>query len=171
MSDWTLRQIQSDQRRIGQTEVREVPFTDIGASVYRTTNFTLPSGVNTFIQFDSEEWDTASLHDNVTNNTRLTVPYAGKYLCEACVQMAAGAAAGTFRYIYFQRNGLTNTGNQKGLIYMQVARNDAAILVSSAIFNLSAGDYIELGANQDTGGNINISAASYSPFFQIHRLP
>jgi hypothetical protein len=26
MSDWTLRQIQGDQRRIGQTEVRETPF-------------------------------------------------------------------------------------------------------------------------------------------------
>lgn len=144
---------------------------NIGASVYRTTNQSINSAANTAIQFDNEEEDSSGFHDNATNNTRLTIPYAGNYAVWACVQFAA--AGGNTRYIFFQRNGLATTGNIKGLALQQVALAGQAItLVSSAKFvGLNAGDYIELGAFQDSGGAVNITSHTYAPWFQIQRLP
>lgn len=170
MSDFNQRQIASNQRRIGQTEVREVPFSDIGASVYRAANQAINTAANTAIQFTHEEWDTAGFHDNATNNTRLTMPYAGKYLFEACVQFATGA--GTLRYILFQVNGSASAGFQKGLQSQQIASAVTVVsLASSAVFNLGAGDYVELIAFQDSGGALNVTATNYAPWFQVQRLP
>jgi hypothetical protein len=170
MSDFNQRQTKSVERRTGQTEVKEVPIPNIGASVYRTANQSINSAANTAIQFDNEEQDTSAFHDNVTNNTRLTVPYAGTYAVWACVQFAA--AGGNLRYIFFGRNGLNTAGNLKGLALQQVAlAGQVVALVSSAKFvNLSAGDYIELFAFQDSGGALNVTPQAYAPWFQIHYL-
>lgn len=166
-----LRRLQALEQRLGRVEVTEVPMPNIGASVYRTANQSTNSGANTAIQFTSEEWDTAGFHDNVTNNTRLTAPYSGNYSVWACVQFAA--AGGNIRYIYFGKNGLSTTGNLKGLALQQVAlAGQVVALISSATFvNLSAGDYIELFAFQDSGAALNVTPQAYAPWFQIHKMP
>lgn len=164
------RRVLALEKVLDQVKVKEVPLPNIGASVYRTANQSINSGTNTAIQFDNEEYDTAGFHDNATNNTRLGINYSGKYLFTACVQFAAGA--GGLRYIFFQRNGLTTIGNQRGLFLAQVssAANPVA-LTSSVILPLSAGDYIELLAFQDSGGALNVTAQTYAPWFQAHKLP
>jgi len=37
-------------------------------------NFAVGNNVLTAVQFDAEDYDTDSMHSNVTNNTRLTIP-------------------------------------------------------------------------------------------------
>lgn len=165
-----VRRLNELERRMGRVEVTEVPFTDIGASVYRTTNQTLTTGVETAVQFDNEEYDTAGFHDNAINNTRLTVPYTGRYLVVACLRWASNGVG--VRYFYFRRNGLgTAITHVKGTDYRQaIVIPDIIIITSSAIFSLNAGDYVEVIAFQNSGGNLDLVAAGAAPNFQIHRL-
>lgn len=46
----------------------------VGAIVYKSGNQTISDNTITFVTFESEEVDTSAWHDNVTNNTRITVP-------------------------------------------------------------------------------------------------
>ena len=54
----------------------------VGCALYRSGIATIPNDTNTIIGWDSERFDTNTFHDNVTNNSRITIPsgYAGKYL-------------------------------------------------------------------------------------------
>lgn len=60
-----------------------------GAKVYRRENTPIPKNIHTKIQFDQEIYDTDGIHDNTTNNTRLTCVTSGKYLVTAHVIFAA----------------------------------------------------------------------------------
>src|SRR5947207_13129449 len=50
------------------------------ALVHNSVAQNIASGATATINFDVEDFDTDGLHDNVTNNARLTAPAAGLYL-------------------------------------------------------------------------------------------
>ena len=54
--------------------------TDIGARVYNDANISIPDNTETAVTFNTEEWDTDTIHDPSTNPERLTAKTAGKYL-------------------------------------------------------------------------------------------
>ncbi|GAH87980.1 unnamed protein product, partial [marine sediment metagenome] len=57
-----------------------------GARVYHDVNQAVPHATWTTLAFNSERYDTASMHSTVINNDRITVLIAGKYVCGVCVQ-------------------------------------------------------------------------------------
>ncbi len=59
--------------------------TAAGAEAYRTTNQTI-TGTQT-INWTAEGWDVGTVHDNVTNNDRLTVPTGADGLVFACLEV------------------------------------------------------------------------------------
>jgi len=136
------------------------------ASVYSNVAVPLTSGANTPIAFNQTEWDTSNFHSNSVNNTRMVAPIKGKYEVFACVQFAAGA--GTYRYIVFARNGSGVYPNLKGLIE-EVGNSaaDATALTSSALFDLNAGDYVEVWGSHNAGVALNATVHAYAPFFQM----
>jgi hypothetical protein len=54
--------------------------------VYRTTSKTITTATDTAIDWDAEKLDTSSIHDNATNNTRLTAPIDGIYFVYASLR-------------------------------------------------------------------------------------
>lgn len=48
--------------------------------VYHNTTQSISNGVVTPLAFNSERYDTDTMHDTVTNNTRITINTAGLYL-------------------------------------------------------------------------------------------
>lgn len=54
--------------------IEEVPSTYKRALVRRTATQSFSAGVTATLAWDAEEYDTDSMHDTVTNNSRLTVP-------------------------------------------------------------------------------------------------
>src|SRR5262245_3650198 len=59
--------------------------------VTHSANQNINTGTQTQVAFNTEDWDQAAgasstMHDNVTNNTRLTCRYAGIYLVTAEVE-------------------------------------------------------------------------------------
>lgn len=101
------------------------------------------------IAFQTEQFDTSSMHDNSTNNTRITVPSTGKYLIGGGWFGATNAVTG----IRVQVNGAT-------IIATSIDGNAGTSLEFNSIttlYNLTANDYVELqgysGSTQNTSGD------------------
>jgi hypothetical protein len=126
--------------------------TAVGCYVYKGgTNQSISNTTVTSVTFQAEQFDTNSLHDNTTNNSRITIPtgYAGKYQINASVNFAGNATGD--REIYIYRN------NTDYYTYI-VTKGTSTLnnLQSSIIVNLAAGDYLEIKVWQDSGGALNL---------------
>src|SRR4029077_20051578 len=76
------------------------------ARVFHSANQSITTATETTLAFDSERFDTDTIHDTVTNNSRLTCKHAGVYVIGAHVQFDSGAAGGA-RYVSIMLNGTT----------------------------------------------------------------
>lgn len=120
----------------------------------------------TVLAFASEHYDTDTMHDTSTNNSRLTVTTAGKYHISGHVGFEANATG--IRAIAIKTNGTSD--------FLAVQNANAVsgaphYLSISADYNLSAGDYVELVVYQTSGGALNIvRLANYTPEFGMTKV-
>jgi hypothetical protein len=123
------------------------------AGVRLTGNQSSLNNVATTLSFDTERYDTANLHSNTTNNSRLTAPVDGIYAVSALVSWAADDLDGQ-RLLEIEKNGtvLIASANQ-----MPVTVNGASTTQSLTKFiALAAGDYVEAMAFQNSGSTLNV---------------
>ncbi len=114
-------------------------------SATKTTNQTgLTNSAWTTVTFDAEEFDTDTLHDNVTANTKLTANIAGKYLVAGTVDVDDTNIVGSQLVgIRFIANGGTTV--LYGEMFVQpFTALPGAIITSSVIINLAATNYVEM---------------------------
>lgn len=109
------------------------------------------------IAWDAEEYDTDTIHDNSTNNTRLTVPSGvTKVRLWANIALAAvTASAANGANAYIAKNG--------SIDFIGGARADSAsisterfINLSSAVVTVTSGDYFEVVLVQITDTSITV---------------
>jgi hypothetical protein len=136
----------------------------VGCSVTRTnTSTSLTNGALYTVGFTSENYDTNSFHDNSTNNSRITIPTGkgGKYYVNAFFNNALGSV-GSYAIIYLYLNGSQIAqGYREGNIWRG---NGDAQGNASAVLTLTAGDYIEMGYQQNNTETVNmwfIMSATY----------
>lgn len=137
------------------------------ARVGKTLNQSIPNGVNTAIQFDTELYDTDNIHDVAVNNTRLTCNTAGEYLISGAVRWASNGTG--VRVSFISVNGTA-----------RIAQQDAAAPAGTYAFSqqlvtqyhLNAGDYVELLVYQDSGSALNVETygSSASPVLSMARV-
>jgi hypothetical protein len=136
-----------------------------GARVYRTTDQWITSSTLTDISFDAERFDTDDYHDNSTNNNRLTVPTAGKYLLIANISWQP--YSGGDRQLGIRLNGTT---------LIACVRSGAAPAGQtrqsvSTVWDASAYDYFTCEVLHTAPGSGTSKAnASFSPEFMIVKL-
>lgn len=125
-------------------------------SVYNNGTQSIASGSFVALTFDSEEYDIGPMHDAVTNTSRVTIPsgQAGLYLVSGYVYFSNINAA-IFATIY--KNG----GEVRGVRVSAKGNGseDFALSVTTHL-SVSAGDYIELRAQQNTGGAASVGSAT-----------
>lgn len=124
-----------------------------GCVVIRSTTQSLTTATPTKINFDAETIDAWGMHDTVTNNTRITVPRAGRYWVSGRVAFAANATGQRRAYIGLNGSAIRYTRGQStdaSTDYMQEI---------GELLDLAAGDYVELLGYQSSGGNLNVSVA------------
>lgn len=124
----------------------EVP----SARAYHNTTQGIPNATWTVYNLNSERWDTAGMHDNSTNNSRLTCKAAGLYAVGAAVQVGAGAAGN--RYLQLIKNGADNV-EVDGTPNFGASEN--AYLSVSTHFRLALNDYVEGRIYQGSGGSLS----------------
>jgi len=139
--------------------------TYVGASVYKTAVQSCTSGSDNTITWDAEYYDTNNIHDNVTNNSRLTVPtgYSGKWLINYQHCWAATATGAKWSYIYKNGTDVFGTFHTYTSVGSQVTHS------ASLVLNLVAGDYIDSRCGQNSGGALNL-IAGYSTQLQFSYL-
>jgi hypothetical protein len=134
--------------------------------VRRTIDQSIADNTNTTIQFNSEAFDTAAMHDNTTNNTRLTAPIAGKYLVTGNVTWAASVA--DRRLIEFSKtSGITTTVVAQNAVHPVQIASIPTVQGLTTVIDMAAGDYVELAVFQKTGGALNVAASNEQPNFTL----
>ena len=117
-----------------------------------STTQTVNTGVTAIFTFDSEQYDNDTMHDNATNNSRVTFTTAGTYRVTGYALYASNASG--YRYTDIRLNGTTVL-----LIDTRPAVNtdqSGASLVFDWTF--SASDYIEMRGFQNSGSNLATTA-------------
>lgn len=96
------------------------------------------------VSFDTEDHDTAAIHDTVTNNSRLTVPtgFGGKWHVAAVLNMGSSGSGWAAR---IKVNGTTRATLPPGA-------GSPAGSYASVILSLAAADYVELEVTAAAGG-------------------
>lgn len=119
------------------------------------------SGVSQALTFNSERFDTDSMHSTTVDTSRVNTPTAGKYLFTGHVQFASGG--GNYRETFVRLSGATIVA------HLQLPPVGGGIVTAMSIATAYAclvTNYAELVVAQDTGGALNVtSAPNYSPEF------
>lgn len=132
--------------------------------VRKTVAQTLVSATLTAITFDAEDFDTEAIHDNATNNTRLTVRTAGKYQIYGTLCFAANTAGS--RAIVFRKNGATYLGGHSGAPNPTGgSRTDVS---ASCTADLAAGDFVECMGEQISSVGLAVDVADSSIGIPTH---
>uniref|UniRef100_A0A6M3LLU1 Uncharacterized protein n=1 Tax=viral metagenome TaxID=1070528 RepID=A0A6M3LLU1_9ZZZZ len=141
-----------------------------GARVYHNATQSVADTTWTDLAFNSERYDTDTIHDTVTNNGRLVCKTAGKYVIAGCFRFSN--ATGGDRYIRISLNGEAETGIPISYFAYYSPPADVTInLMTLTIYDLAVNDYVTLQALQTSGGAVNVVyAAQYTPEFMMGRI-
>jgi hypothetical protein len=129
-------------------ETKTILGMDISCRAYNSAVETIGNASVTLITFDSESWDTDTMHDTSTNPGRITCKIAGKYIVTATVGWAVGG--GALRMIQLKKNASVMSENRMPNIVSNYVYNNIAMILDLAI-----NDYITVSGYQDSGGDLD----------------
>lgn len=163
--DYTIEMIQNEIKTL---EMHDSGIIDLvkqsGCNVYRATSEqTIPTGTVTKVEFNNEKYDIQNEFDSTTNY-RFTATKAGKYL----ITVGLG-------YIYITDGSRCQihvkvNGGLVALSQFHASYTELLYIPVSKVIDLAAGDYIEIYAYQDTGGNINLKDTDYATYLTISKI-
>lgn len=123
--------------------------------VRHSVNLSVSSATLTVHPFDTERFDTDTMHDPTTNPSRLTCRTAGMYLIGCCVEWAASTSG--YRLLLLRLNGTTG-GPTNGYLaesLVDPAPTGETSQTLSVMVRLAVGDYVEILVVQTTGAALN----------------
>jgi hypothetical protein len=139
---------------------------DISARVTHNANQSIANTTSVALAFNTEIYDTDTIHDNSTNNSRLTCKTAGLYHIQFNGAFAASAAG--IRFASIVLNGTTTIANISAIA---LGAGGRIILYIATDYVLAVNDYVEVVVYQDSGTAQNLDAASaFSPIFSMTKL-
>jgi len=127
-----------------------------GAAVRKSASQSIPDSANTFLTFDTEDFDTDSIHDTVTNNSRLTVPSGIPYVKVAATVQFNNNVTGQ-RSIEITQNTSTGGILPAAAINAVGGSFNSDINIASGLIPVSPGDYFEVRVFQNSGGALNVN--------------
>lgn len=114
------------------------------------------------VPFDTETYDTDSMHDLVTNTSRVTAQTPGRYEITAVVSFAGNATGDRRAQIRQNAAGAIGGGTQVSQLAAHPAAVGASVLTTVELpardIYLNAGDYVELFVWQNSGGALALTA-------------
>lgn len=140
--------------------------------VFHNAAQSLTTATLTALAFNSEHIDQSSnvadtMHDTVTNNSRLTCRYAGVYQISASVEFANNATGIRLLRIRHSVGGVSIASDARS----NAGGGDPVSISISALYPMAVNEYVELLAYQSSGGNLNVnSVGNYSPYFMMVRV-
>lgn len=136
----------------------------LGFKGTRTAVQSIPQSAWTPVQLTAEDYDTGNLHDNVTNNSRITVPTAGRYLLIGQAPWSPSAAGAT-RLVTFRQNGSAFLALGQPCTPLSASVVAAGMVTTVAL--MAAGDYVECMVFQDTTAALNLGYATSGDYPRV----
>jgi len=141
---------------------------DIGCRLGNSNPQDIVTATSTAITFNTEIWDTDTMHDVGSNTERVTIKTAGIYILTANVEWESGKTG--YRQVQFVHH--------RGETSLQIAqiRDDASTAVAqkqciTTIYDLEVDDYITLTVRQTQGINREIeNVTGRSPIFAVQMI-
>lgn len=129
-------------------QIEELPSNHEYALVYKTGNQSLTSSVQNILTWNAEEVDTSGIHDNTTNNSRMTVP-VGKTRARISFNLKTSNTAGTQEATVI-KNGSTVVPGAP----LQATESNGTDNLNGfgAWVDVVAGDYFELQVRPSVSG-------------------
>lgn len=138
-------------------------FDQAAVIVTHSTTAAATNNVELLLPWDTEATnaDLRGFHDNVTNNSRLTVPtnYGGIYFGAARISCPGNSVGRRQISVY-----LNGTATVLGQIVIPAGVGNTSVLTCPFWGILAATDYVEAKYLQDSGGTLNITPVSFSMF-------
>lgn len=125
--------------------------------VYHNATQSIAASTLTALAFNSEYYDTAIMHDNATNNTRITITQAGKY--EGYITVAWADDATGYRQVLLRKNGATYLSD--GDTRVPITGNVTCITLPIPATTFALNDYLEAVVRQTTAGALNVNTCSF----------
>ncbi len=123
-----------------------------GALVMKSANQAITTATWTPLSFDQESYDTAGVHDIVTNNSRLVVPAGRTWIRLGAGVSWASSGVGVRSISYRKNNVWTFAGRSQ---IRQKADAQTEMALPGVVLPVVPTDYFEFMVNQNTGGNLN----------------
>lgn len=131
--------------------------------VGRSTDQTIATGSGAAISFDTERWDTDRMWIS-TDATKVYCRTPGHYIFSANVRFAANATG--YRQILIKLNGTTIIGDNIRPNNSGTTNSDLPLATDWVMVE---GDYVELIAIQNSGGDLAVKFAdAYSPELSMY---
>ncbi|MDO8335636.1 MAG: tail fiber domain-containing protein, partial [Candidatus Saccharibacteria bacterium] len=127
---------------------------EVSVRAYSTVAHTIATSTSTALTFNQERYDTSAIHSTSSNTSRFTAPTKGKYLITGSTMWVANASV-TRRITSIFLNNTTFLARSETTpaASTNIAQNVATV------YELNAGDYVELLVFQNSGGNIDTVAS------------
>ncbi|MBI3319832.1 MAG: hypothetical protein HYZ89_04520 [Candidatus Omnitrophica bacterium] len=129
--------------------------TEISARVYNSASQSIANNTATLLTFDSERFDTDTIHDTASNTSRLTASTAGKYLVCAMLTFSTNGT-GIRNVQLWKGSGWSIATEARGGLSF-----DSSSLTISTLANFGAGEWVEVRVSQDSGGSLSVSAQEF----------
>lgn len=128
--------------------------------VYHNTTQSMTSATDNAVAFNSERWDTDTMHSTVSNTDRITFTTAGTYAFGFNLEWATAPSTAEVEI-------WLNAGPTKIAWYQMTNSQKRAQI--HGIYQFSAADYIRAIVNP-SGTQTIASSANYSPEFWAHMI-
>lgn len=144
---------------------------DISARVFNSSNISIANSTTVLLDFDTDEFDTDTIHDVVTNKSRLTAKTKGKYFITGHVKFAARTGSSHVLEILIRFTGASTID----IADHRESNSPTGVLTQFSIatfYELDVGDYVELGVFQNSGNSVNVlsAAGDSSPEFGMIKI-
>lgn len=126
--------------------------------VYTATGIPCASGTSTLVTFDTESWDTDSMHSTSTDISRVAINTTGQYLITFYGRFPSNATG--YRQLNFRKNSNGNSagGSTMSTIALAAVNGSQTFVTRTFELNCLAGDYFELFAMQNSGASLTLDA-------------
>lgn len=124
-----------------------------GARVGKSGHISIATAAATFLPFDTEIHDTDTMHELVSNNTRLTVPNGvTKVRLNGHINWSSGNAVGRRVSTVYKNNAIVTTLSFVAQpVTSGSSTGSATNCISSGVLDVVGGDYFEIRVYQDSG--------------------
>ncbi|MDT0472788.1 hypothetical protein RM863_11690 [Streptomyces sp. DSM 41014] len=115
------------------------------------TSVASSTSASTLIALESESWDTDSMHSTTTNTSRIYINTTGQYLVSFYARFPSNATGYRLLNLRSNSGGSSSEGTTISTISVAAVNGDVTFVSRTFELALTAGDYYELFAQQNSG--------------------